>query len=251
VCSKYYGSIKLASKKYKGKTCVYCRERESATADHVFSREFFQVDQRDLLPKVPSCEICNNEKSKLEHYLTAVLPFGATHKKAEKALTIDVKKRLDRNKKLHNQLHKSLTNKNLKLSEGRYEKRLTLDVNFKDFNRLISFIGKGLMWHHFNKLLPLNSSERVFSPSPSGVEYISNFFNLETKHRVNETLGEGTVRYKGIMSETDEGVSIWAIQLLGGITISDTDSEYVFKNSFVAMFTGSNDFLEGLKLTKT
>ena len=50
------------------------------------------------------------------------------------------------------------------------------------------------------------------------------------------------------MSETDEGVSVWAIQLLGGITISSGNNENIFSNSFVAMITGTPESLENLKI---
>lgn len=238
------------SKKYKDKLCAYCRLRQSTTADHVFSREFFQVNERNLLPKVPSCEQCNNEKSKLEHYLTTILPFGATHSNAGQALTIDVKKRLNNNQKLFNELRTSMKDKYLKTSPDGYEKRLTFELDYKYLNKLVSFIGRGLLLHHFDKYLPIDCSDRVFTPSPLGMEYVSNMFNLSTMHRVDVVLGNKTIRYKGVMSEKDEGVSIWAIQLLGGITVSDEDSKHVFNNSFVAMFTGSNDFLDGLKLIR-
>jgi 5-methylcytosine-specific restriction endonuclease McrA len=57
---------------FKGKTCVYCAAAPAATMDHVFAREFFLVDRRANLPKVPACQACNGAKSDLEHYLTAV-----------------------------------------------------------------------------------------------------------------------------------------------------------------------------------
>lgn len=34
------------SKKFKGKKCAYCAERESVTGDHIFAREFFLVAER-------------------------------------------------------------------------------------------------------------------------------------------------------------------------------------------------------------
>ena len=57
-------------KGFKGKTCVYCAAAPAATMDHVFAREFFLVDRRANLPKVPACQACNSAKSGLEHYLT-------------------------------------------------------------------------------------------------------------------------------------------------------------------------------------
>jgi hypothetical protein len=45
----------------------------------MFAREFFLTDRRAKFPKLPACETCNNVKSKLEHYLTAVPPFGGQY----------------------------------------------------------------------------------------------------------------------------------------------------------------------------
>jgi len=68
------------SKRFKNKLCVYCLKNPSTpTGDHIFAREFFMQDRRANLPKVPACKHCNNEKSQLEHYLTAVLPFCGRH----------------------------------------------------------------------------------------------------------------------------------------------------------------------------
>ena len=68
------------SEKYKNKTCVYCMTTNSSEdGDHVVSREFFLPEKRAGLPKVPACKACNNAKATLEHYLTAVMPFGGRH----------------------------------------------------------------------------------------------------------------------------------------------------------------------------
>lgn len=81
------------SKKYKGKTCVYCGSiGSSETADHVLAREF--ALKRGDIPKVPACKLCNSAKSRLERYLTTVLPFGAKHADAGENLATMVPKRL-------------------------------------------------------------------------------------------------------------------------------------------------------------
>jgi hypothetical protein len=67
------------SKKYKGKLCVYCASGIATVADHVIAREFFLPARRANLSKVPACHNCNDVKGRLEHYLTAVLGFGARH----------------------------------------------------------------------------------------------------------------------------------------------------------------------------
>jgi hypothetical protein len=46
----------MASKRYVGKTCPYCRvPGSSTTRDHVVAREFFLIEDRNNLPIVPAC----------------------------------------------------------------------------------------------------------------------------------------------------------------------------------------------------
>lgn len=92
------------SKKFKGQRCAYCAERDAITGDHIFAREFFLPSARADLPQAPICQECNNEKSKLEHYLTTVLPFGGQHSASLENLTSMVPKRLRKNARLHSKL---------------------------------------------------------------------------------------------------------------------------------------------------
>src|SRR5438552_3077487 len=96
------------SKKFKGKPCVYCRDRLSEDGDHVVSRMFFPINRRAHLPKVPACKACNNEKSLLEHYLTAVMPFGARHADAAEVIEM-TPARLAANRALHERIANGLT----------------------------------------------------------------------------------------------------------------------------------------------
>lgn len=220
----------------------------ATTADHVFPRELFQKEQRDMLPKVPSCDKCNNEKSRLEHYLLSVLPFGATHQNAHKALSIDVKKRLENNRRLRGELRKGFGYMQVPAEGDVLERRLTVELDSDILHEFIGFIGRGLIWHHWRKYLPLSCSYKTFTPSPKGIEFISHLFNLTSTLRVDVRLGDDTVRYKGVMSEIDDGISIWAIQILGGITVSDEHQGHIFKNSFVAMITGLPEILDKLEI---
>jgi len=201
-----------------------------------------------MLPKVPSCEKCNNEKSQLEHYLLSVLPFGATHKNAHKALSIDVKRRLESNKKLHNKIKGGFGYTQIPVDESHLEERLTVELDSDILHKFIGFIGRGLIYHHSGRYLPLSCSFKSFTPSPTGMKFISGLFTLTSNLRVDIRLGEDTVRYKGIMSEVDDGVSVWVIQLLGGITVADIHQQHIFKNSFVAVITGSPESLDHLEI---
>ena len=95
----------MASKKFRDKTCVYCgRERMASTGDHVVAREFCPGTARENLPKVPACVACNNAKSKLEHYVLAVLPMGSLLPSAAAAIIEQVGPRLAKNEALRRQL---------------------------------------------------------------------------------------------------------------------------------------------------
>lgn len=236
------------SKKFQNKLCVYCRNNISTTADHVFPREFFQVSERDLLPKVPSCSECNNQKSQIEHYLTAVLPFGATHLNAKKALSVDTAKRLSKNRKLHKQLQNTFKRQLINDSEDGIRNALTIAIDPEKIHDFCAYVGLGLLWHHWKIYLPNDCSYRVFTPSQYGLEFIDSLFNLTTNLRVHEKLGDETIQYKGIASEMNDGFSVWAIQLLGGITVADSECSNVFKNSFVVVITGPKNQLEKLDL---
>jgi hypothetical protein len=236
------------SKKYIGKLCVYCRKNKATTADHVFPREMFQVTQRNMLPKVPACTECNNEKSKIEHYLLSVLPFGATHSNAKKALSIDTKRRLEKNKKLHNQMHQNKGKIFIVNEENTVEKRLTVKFDGEQLHKFIGYVGLGLNWFYWEKYLPLNYSFISFTPSPTGVELIKELHSLSSSLVINEFIGEDTVKCKGIMDEINNGISVWSIQLMGGITIATDDKGMIFKNSFVTMITGKPRELEKLNI---
>lgn len=97
---------------------MYCGTATAATADHVFARQFFLIEHRDQLPKVPACSDCNNRKSQLEHYLATILPFGGRHRHSRRMLDEMVPPRLARNRKLHADIRSSL--KPIWSNEGGY-----------------------------------------------------------------------------------------------------------------------------------
>lgn len=141
------------SKRFKSKLCAYCSENNATTEDHVFFRKFFQVEDRHNLPKAPSCAACNNEKSKLEHYLAAVLPFGARHGQALKNLREHVPRRLAKNPKLKTTLRQSMQPVWIPEDSGLYRKTSMVEIDTSKLESLLEFIGRGLAWHHWGVYL--------------------------------------------------------------------------------------------------
>src|SRR5258706_15162251 len=129
----------------------------------MFAREFFLTDRRAKFPKLPACEACNNEKSKLEHYLTAVLPFGGRHADSTENLSTLVTPRLAKNARLHNELN---------AGQGQIWSRegglivpvRTLPVDGEKIG--FEFITKALLWHHWKVILEETTALQTFAHAP-------------------------------------------------------------------------------------
>jgi hypothetical protein len=177
-------------KGFKGETCVYCAAAPAATMDHVFAREFFLADQRANLPKVPACEACNNAKSKLEHYLTAVLPFGGQHADGLAHLTEMVPGRLARNQKL---------------ARGLSAGRNPWQGNAGDDHPYRSREGRGAFRADRERaalaslagLRPETFGVGAEMLSVAGEKFYDDALAMNCRARVSENLGNGTFSYEG------------------------------------------------------
>src|SRR3546814_1882231 len=107
-------------KRFKGKPCAYC-DGTCVTADHVFARNFFPIEDRAHLPQVSACEPCNRDKSQLEHYLLSVLSFGGNHPASSAILAGEVPRRLEKNRKLHTELANGTREVLLRTGDGTRE----------------------------------------------------------------------------------------------------------------------------------
>jgi hypothetical protein len=209
------------SKKYKGKPCAYCFKRLSENADHIFAREFFLPGAREDLPKVPACSVCNGEKSALEHYLTAVLPFGARHEGAVTNLKKMVPKRLAKNVKLH---------RTLRDNSGRIwgEERgiqlpvSTLPVDPTKLQQLFGLIVRGLVFFHWGNYLKREDKVQVFALTRAGEKTFDELFRRDVAPSVNVDLGHGTFRYEGAQHVDCPQITVWRFQIYGGVKFGDS-----------------------------
>jgi len=206
------------SKRFKDKRCVYCGiEKSIPSGDHVFAREFFLHNKRANPIKVPACDKCNNEKSTLETYLTATLPFGGGHKDAGVNLKTMVPARLKRNIKLHRQLADGKSFRWVK-ENGVFVRRLVFDFDSSKLNSLFRYITKGLLWWHWKVLL--TSEDFVDARTLPRVE--ERYFNLlRAGNPVNGNLGEGTFHYEGVQATDNLKYTAWKFSIYGGIKFND------------------------------
>ena len=208
-------------KKFKGKICAYCANHTATTEDHIFSREFFLVEHRHNLPKAPACSVCNNKKAKYEHYLTAVLPFGARHDHAIANLTSNVPGRLTKNRKLKNKLSESINPMWLReQQQGLYQQTSSISFDGAQLEQLLKFVARGLTWHHWRTYIGRDYHARVlFLPEALDSVWEQQVNSFNVARRTVETLGEGTVRYMGIQAIDPPELTIWGITMYGGVIL--------------------------------
>jgi len=213
------------SKAYKGKTCAYCAGPNcSTTGDHVFAREFFPQGRRANLPKVPACEACNGDKSELEHYLTAVLPFAGRHADAREVLDTMVPPRLAKNRKLHTQLAASQGRAWIK-SGGMLQPTMTLHLDADRLEGLIRFIVRGLVTYHWRTVIPASYAVGVGIWTEEGERLITSALPAGGKAVAEASWGEGAFDYRGVQATDDPHLSIWRLRLYGGALLGgDTDA---------------------------
>lgn len=213
------------SKRFKGLTCAYCAtEGASTTGDHVFAREFFPLNKRGNLPKVAACEACNNGKSKLEHYLTAVLPFGGKHPDASHMLNSMVPPRLAKNVKLHNALSEGQSRAWINRG-GFIRPTMTIPIDADQFRQLFTLIMKGLMTHHWGVHVPPTHNANAGLLTEAGEALLAPMLAKNGRARAKASVGGGAFEYNGLQAVDDPLLSIWCFRAYGGITLGGDSRE--------------------------
>lgn len=208
------------SKKFKDKACAYCGA-PSTCPDHVVAREFFLPKNRGDFPQVPVCDTCNREKSTLEHYLTALLPFGGRHETAHVNLRDMVPKRLSRNRKLHRQLGEGQGRVWAKDDSGVVVPMMTLPVDPVRLLELFKWVARGLAAYHWQVRLSDEHDVTAVTLTEAGEEIFDRQFALNAAARVQRDLGSGTFWYEGAQGVDVPEVTIWRFSMYGGVRFGD------------------------------
>jgi hypothetical protein len=208
------GGACLMGKAFKSGPCTYCGVAGSTTADHVIARGFFPLDLRANLPKVGACQECNHKKSKLEHALTAVMPFGAQHGRAKEAL-LAVERMLARNKSLHRLITLGFRSVFRSINGSPWVQETTVPFDGGSLELLGEYIVKGLAHHHWGLDLGVDTYVRASFLTAEGAAAFDQFFAGNTEGRVVNDLGEGVFRYEGIQSAKDVNVTLWKMSIYG------------------------------------
>ena len=227
----------MSARRFKGMLCVYCSERRAVTGDHVFARGFFIVPARGNLPQVPACDQCNTAKSRLEQYLTTLLPFGGRHPDAHANLSEQVPGRLAKNLRLANEL-KSQRRHIWHRDEGVYRLSMTLPVDPHKVCSLFALTARALTWFYWETyLLPEQTSDAILLTT-FGREYFNRLFAMNAKHSVQENLGSGTVSYRGVQATDAPQLTLWRINFYGGLAFSGDPDLPAEKSTEIGAVTG-------------
>lgn len=207
----------MGSKRFKGKRCVYCgREGVSDTGDHVIARGFLLPSERDNLPEVPACSACNNAKSRIEHHLLTVLPFGARHATASRTLNELVPPRLAKNARLRRTLFDEWNRQWRGDYAPRWFPEMKLSLDCELVTRLCEYMMVGLAWHHWKaKLTPPNELRASFF-HPSIVPTLETLFlNPQWGARIDENVGGGALTYLAVQDPNAPERSFWRFSIYG------------------------------------
>ncbi len=199
---------------HKGALCAYCCAAEAQTADHVIARAFFPVDARAILPKVGACNQCNNKKSRLEHTLTSVMPFGARHERAKDAL-VAVESKLAKNQKLHRHLAAGLRTVFRSIDGSPWRPEMTIPFDVCDLEQLGEYIVKGLARHHWGLSLGSDTFVRTTFLRADVATAFDRFFAGKARNRVESQLGGGVFSYEGIQSVESGDLTLWRMSFYG------------------------------------
>lgn len=215
--------VEAMSKRFKGKTCVYCAGVGlSETADHVFAREFLPVEHRGNLPKVAACQPCNGTKSELEHYLAAVLPFGGRHPASPSMLTEQVPRRIDANRRLQRELSEGQQHAWI-TEQGVTRRALAIPFKGEKLHQLFVMITRGLTAHHFGHVIPADHYVGASSLARWVQPYMEQMLSMRGAQRVSCSIGTGLFLYEGVQGIDTPSLTIWRYRIYGGITLADTD----------------------------
>lgn len=214
------------SRALRGKPCAYCRDRIATTDDHVFARGFFLVRDRENLPKAPACSICNHRKSKLEQYLTTVLPFAGRHSQAIENLYL-AGSRLKKNRRIHREIVRSSRYAWTRDQGGLFERTRMFNFDTDQLRELLNYIARGLAWWHWRVYLRSSDSVSVLLPEEHGSALFASFISeMRAAQRIVQDLGSGTIDYVGVQAPDPPELTVWAVRFYGGALLTeDVDVE--------------------------
>ena len=190
-------------KRYRGKLCAYCAKRVADTDEHIFCRQFFTVVNRADLPKAPACRLLQ-----WREVAVGALSYGCFAIRRPACSC-------DRDFGKHGAIAAGQKCKAEKATCGP-----TLRCVGQDRYRSLGqdhglavrqckaggFISRmpsgGFCWHHWSLYLPEDSFVPPMCITAAGERVVDIQLSLNARARVSESLGNGTIDYRGARGST-------------------------------------------------
>jgi len=169
---------------------------------------------RANLPKVPACRACNNAKSELEHYLTAMMPFGAQHMDAGAGLEM-IPPRLAKNGKLQRALAEAFRHQFISINGSPWQLKTSLPLDGHRLSKLFEYILRGLAFHHWQLIFRDDCFVNASYLNEEGRAAFEKLLHLQAVQRIANDLGEGVFVYEGAQSGGHPAITVWRMSLYG------------------------------------
>jgi hypothetical protein len=210
----------MGSKKFRNKPCIYCGGM-SSSAEHILPRAFFFDEERPYLPKEPACKGCNGAKSELDAYASVMFPLCGNTTSERTNRRIDMlASRLDKapRKTLEAVFgaRPALIKRNGILQVGR-----KVDFQIERVRELISYIARGLAFHHWGLLYPFPEFMDIFYTLPGAMPLgIGVIGTSDNGSKVARNFGEGTVFYNGGLIDREAKKFWFTINFFEGVSFA-------------------------------
>lgn len=152
-----------------GLACAYCGH-PATEPDHIIARQFFPADQvhRGGLPQIPACRTCNGAKQRVEDGPGVIFQFGHSSDASRQLLLTRVRRTLQKNRRLHGALRRSLRNVVVKRPSGVLVPSLAFTLSSRELSDIwawFRYVARGLYYFEFCRILPTDHTIHLVKPA--------------------------------------------------------------------------------------
>jgi hypothetical protein len=148
-----------------------------------------------------------------------------------------VPRRLTKNAKLYRELAQRRGRGWQLNASGVIMPTMTLPFEAAHLERLAAYITKGLIWHHWNTILPSSYDVLPICLNAAGRETVAYLFSAKAQNMVQGNFGDGAFVYRGAQGN-DPAFTIWEMSLMGGIVLAGDPSAPEEYSSTIGVLTG-------------
>lgn len=139
----------------------------------------------------------------------------------------EVSRRLAKHPKLARTLLASQRPAWMRDESGLYRPSAVFDFDRRQLEGLLDFIGRGLAWHHWKLCLGPDDASGSMVLTDTGNAFLQGWLSHYTAaHRVEQSLGNGTIRYGGIQATNPPQLTVWGISMFGGLVLSGSERRF-------------------------